>query len=106
VDVVSTLLLFLPFLVVLWLANLSYRKRVEGDMRNERTLKILAYGSLFFLYALLMLFGMGLLGVGLVGILSPEFLDAAGSAAPGFPQTGCPGWVGHWSFFRSWACSC
>ena len=92
-DVVSTILVFLPFLVVLWLANLSYRKRVEGDVRNERTLKILAYGFLFLLYALLMLFGMGLLGVGLVGVLAPEFIDASGASASGFPADRLP-WMG------------
>ena len=83
-DVVSTILIFIPFLVILWLANLSYRKRIEGDTRNERTLKLLAYGFLFLLYAVLMLFGMGLFGVGLIGVLAPQLFDA-----PGFSASGC-----------------
>ena len=92
-DVVSTILIFIPFLVILWLANLSYRKRIEGDLRNERTLKLLAYGLLFLLYALLMLFGMGLLGVGLVGVLAPQVFDAPSLTASGFPADRLP-WMG------------
>ena len=89
-DVVSTILIFIPFLVILWLANLSYRKRIEGDLRNERTLKLLAYGLLFLLYALLMLFGMGLLGVGLVGVFAPQIFDAPSLTASGFPADRLP----------------
>ena len=89
-DVVSTILIFIPFLVILWLANLSYRKRIEGDLRNERTLKLLAYGLLFLLYALLMLFGMGLLGVGLVGVFAPQVFDAPSLTASGFPADRLP----------------
>jgi uncharacterized protein len=90
-DVVSTIVLFLPILLVLWLANLSYRKRIEGDVKNERTLKMLSYGFLFLLYAGLMLFGLLLLGVGLLGVLSPDVLDAA--PVTGFQTERIP-WMG------------
>jgi hypothetical protein len=76
-DVVSTIILFVPILAVLWLANLSHRKRIEGDLKNERTLKMLSYGLLFLLYAILMFFGLMLMGIGLLYVLSPQVLDAA-----------------------------
>ncbi|MGE5602055.1 MAG: lysostaphin resistance A-like protein [Nitrososphaerales archaeon] len=92
-DVVSTILLFVPILLVLWLANLSHKRRIEGDARNERTLKLLSYGLLFLLYAAMMFFGLGLLGIGLVGVLAPEIFDAQSLAAPGFPADRLP-WMG------------
>lgn len=92
-DVASTILLFVPILLVLWLANLSHRRRIEGDVRNERTLKLLSYGLLFLLYAFMMFFGFALLGAGLVGILTPEAFDAQGLPAPNFPADRLP-WMG------------
>ena len=89
-DVVSTIVLFVPILLVLWLANLSYRKRIEGDVKNERTLKMLSYGILFLLYAVLMLFGLLLLGAGLVATLAPTAFDVAGA---GFQPDRLP-WMG------------
>lgn len=82
-EIVSTIALFIPILLILWLANLSHRKRIEGDARNERTLKMLAYGLLFLLYAALMLFGLLFLGLGLVNIVAPDAF--AGMPATGFP---------------------
>jgi uncharacterized protein len=93
VDVVSTILLFIPILLVLWLANLSHRRRIEGDLRNERTLKLLSYGLLFLLYAVMMFFGLALMGVGLVGILAPQVFDAQSLTASGFPADRLP-WMG------------
>lgn len=89
-DVVSTVLLFVPILLVLWLANQSHRKRIEGDVRSERTLKMLSYGLLFLIYAMVMLLGLALLGVGLVGVLSPQAFDAAGLAAAGLQMDRLP----------------
>lgn len=78
-ELVTTLLLFLPLFFVLWLANLSHRRRIEGDVKNERTLKLLAYGSLFLLYAGLMLFG-GLIGlVALAELVAPGAVTQAGA---------------------------
>ncbi len=90
-DVVSTILLFLPILLVLWLANFSHRKRIEGDVRNERTFKLLSYGVLFLLYAVAMLLGLALGGIGLAGVLAPQAFDAA--PVTGFPIDRLP-WMG------------
>jgi uncharacterized protein len=79
-DIITTLALFVPIFLVLWLANLSHRKRIEGDVKNERTLKLLAYGLLFLLYAGLMVFG-GLIGlIALAELVSPG--SAGGSGLP------------------------
>lgn len=90
-EIVSTIALFIPILLVLWLANLSHRKRIEGDVKNERTLKMLAYGLLFLLYAVLMLFGLLFLGLGLINIVAPDAFAAAPSV--GFPPDRFP-WIG------------
>lgn len=83
-DVLTTLLLFVPLLLVLWLANLSHRRRIEGDLKNERTLKLLAYGLLFFVYAGLLAFG-GLAGlIALAQRISPDLL----AGAPAFFEPG------------------
>ena len=92
-DVVLTVLLFLPILLVLWLANLSYRKRIEGDLRNERTLKLLSYGLLFLLYGFLTFFGLMLLGIGMMAAFAPQAFNTADLAALGF-QTGRLPWMG------------
>lgn len=92
-DVVSTVLLFVPILLVLWLANFSHRKRIEGDVRNERTLKLLSYGLLFLLYVGLFFMGLALLGVGFIGVLAPEAFDAAGVSSVGFGLDRLP-WMG------------
>ena len=92
-DVVSTILLFVPILLIFWLANLSHRKRIEGDLRNERTLKVLSYGLLFLFYALLMFFGLGLLGLGAVSVMAPEVFDAPTLASSGFAADRLP-WMG------------
>lgn len=92
-DVVSTILIFVPILLVLWLANLSHRKRIEGDVRNERTLKLLSYGLLFLLYVGMMFMGLALLGIGLLSVLTPEAFDAAGLPATGFAAGRLP-WMG------------
>jgi membrane protease YdiL (CAAX protease family) len=90
-DIVSTILLFLPILLILWLANLSYRRRIEGDAKNERTLKMLSFGLLFLFYAVLMLLGLMLMGLGLLMALAPEAMAAAPVA--GFQPDRIP-WMG------------
>jgi uncharacterized protein len=93
VDVVSTVLMFLPILLVLWLANLSHKRRIEGDMRNERTLKLLAYGLLFVLNAFMLFMGLALLGIGLVGVFAPDFFSSRGAVTGAFPTGRLP-WMG------------
>ena len=90
-DIVTTIVLFVPILLVLWLANLSHRRRIEGDVKNERTLKMLSYGLLFLLYATLMLFGLLLLAAGAAVTLMPDTLDAAPTM--GFQPDRLP-WMG------------
>lgn len=92
-DVVMTVLLFLPILGVLWLANLSHRKRIEGDLRGERTLKILAYGLLFLLYGVLVFMGVVFLGVGVAAVVAPEAFNTVDLAAMGFQIERLP-WMG------------
>ena len=92
-DAVLTVLLFLPILLVLWLANLSYRKRIEGDLRNERTLKLLSYGLLFLLYGFLVFFGLMLLGIGMAATFAPRAFDTADLATLGFQAERLP-WMG------------
>lgn len=92
-DVVSTILIFVPILLVLWLANLSHRKRIEGDMRNERTLKLLSYGVLFLLYVGMLLLGLLLLGIALAGVVAPEIFAGYGAPDMGFALDRLP-WMG------------
>lgn len=92
-DVVMTVLLFLPILAVLWLANLSHRKRIEGDLRGERTLKILSYGLLFLLYGFLMLGGLAFLVAGLAATAAPEAFSTLDLASAGFQIERLP-WMG------------
>ncbi len=92
-DVVSTVIIFIPILLVLWLANLSHRKRIEGDVRNERTLKVLSYGLLFLLYAMMMLLGFALLGVGMVNVAAPDMGIGPSLMQAGFPADRLP-WMG------------
>jgi membrane protease YdiL (CAAX protease family) len=90
-DIITTIALFIPILLILWLANMSHRRRIEGDVKNERTLKMLSYGFLFLFYAVLMLLGLLLLGLGLLTILVPQAMDAA--PATGFQADRLP-WLG------------
>ncbi len=56
-DILTLLLFFIPLVLVLWLANFSHRKRIEGEAQSERVFKLLAYGLLFLLYGGLILLG-------------------------------------------------
>ncbi len=89
-DIFLTVLLFLPLGVVLWLANLSWRKRIEGDIKLERLLKLLAYGLLALLFGGLILLGLSLWGIGLLTTVQP----VSGEAIPGlgfpFPVEALP----------------
>jgi uncharacterized protein len=75
VDIILTLLLLVPPALALWLANLSYKKRIEGDVQSERVLKLLAYGVLAALYAGLLLVGLLLQGVGVLMRANPGAIE-------------------------------
>lgn len=64
-----------PLILALWLANLSQRKRVEGEVQTERLLKLLAYGILALVYGGLILFGLFLHGMALLGGGQPDFVE-------------------------------
>ncbi len=72
-EVLSTVLMFAPFILILWLANLAHRKQVEGRSETANVLRWVAYGLLLAGY--LLFFGVGLLfqAIG-------AFLPALGSA--------------------------
>lgn len=87
-DILFSLLMFLPLGVVLGLANFSWRKRIEGDTKSERLLKLLAYGLLALLFGALILLG-GLLQVG--GLLATTMPDAGAAMAEfDFPVEALP----------------
>ena len=45
-DIAMTVVLFLPFLLVLWLANLAEHARAQGNQEGRRTLALISYGLL------------------------------------------------------------
>jgi membrane protease YdiL (CAAX protease family) len=61
-NAVMTALIFLPFILILWLANLADRRRLEGQ--KHPLLAALAYGLLGLLYAALILVGLLLFVLG------------------------------------------
>ena len=93
-DVITTVLMLAPILAVLWLANISYRRRIEGDTRQERIFKLLSYGLLFLLYAAATLIGLLILGFSAIAIAMPEAIDAPGLAAAGFLDLERLPWMG------------
>lgn len=77
-DTVITILLFLPFAAILWLANLADRRRVPGE--KHPVLAGLTYGLLACLYLGLTLIGLAVFVVGIV----PGELSAQATAAFSF----------------------
>ncbi len=75
-DVLVTVLLFVPFIFILWLANLSYRKQVDGQVQSANTLRWLSYGLLIAIY-------LGFIFVGL-------FLQLVGLLAGGMDASASP----------------
>ncbi len=92
-DIIGTLILFVPMLVVLWLANRSHRHRIEGDLRNERTFKLLAYGLLVLLYASLLAFGLLCAVLGAALVAAPELAGGFDAEAMGIAPDRLP-WLG------------
>lgn len=81
-EILFIVLMFFPLLVVLWLVNLSWRKRIEGETQSERLLKFSGYGLLALLFVGLILIGLFLQAVGLLANLDPQV--AASALPPGF----------------------
>jgi membrane protease YdiL (CAAX protease family) len=72
-NVVATVALFLPFVLILWLANLADRRRFAGE--THHALALLTHGLLISFYMLLILAGLVLYLLGrLPGALSPMLL--------------------------------
>jgi CAAX protease family protein len=83
-DILGVLLLFAPLVFILWVANEADRKKAQGESDGARTLTWITYGLLLSLYALLALFGMLFVVIGLLqrGPLGAQLRDAY--AASGF----------------------
>lgn len=95
-DLLTVFLMLLPLILALWLANLSQRKRIEGDVRTERVFKLLAYGIMALLYAALIVVGLVLQGMGFLVAGSPDIQDtlaAAGLTVEALPRMALGLWV-------------
>lgn len=97
-DVLLTILFLLPFGLVLWLANFSFRKRIEGEASTERMLKWVSYGLLAALYMGLIFLGLMLQGLGLLAQIPAggelaELLRASGFGAEALSHTGIGLWA-------------
>ncbi len=95
-ELLFTILMLLPLILALWLANLSQRKRVEGQLDSERLLKLLAYGILALLYGGLFLLGLLLQGVGLLAGGRPDYVEmlaASGLTPEALPRMALGMWL-------------
>lgn len=65
-DVLVTVLVFVPLLFIMWLANLACGKQAEGQVQSANTLRWLSYGLLIALYLGFIFLGLFLQLVGLL----------------------------------------
>ena len=79
-ETLTTVLMFVPFVFILWLVNLAYRKQVEGKAEPARALKWSSYGLVIALYGVILFLGL-LLQV--IGILATTIDPGVFSAGPG-----------------------
>ncbi len=97
-DIIATILMFLPMVAALWFANLSHHKRIEGEVKSERLFKLLAYGLLFLLYGGLLVLGLLFQGFdllirsGLAGD-AEAMLPVAGMSADALPRLALGFWA-------------
>jgi uncharacterized protein len=63
-ETLTTILMFVPFIFVLWLVNLAYRKQVEGQAESAKALKWVSYALVMALYLGIMFVGFVLQLVG------------------------------------------
>lgn len=95
-ELLFTILMLSPLILALWLANLSQRKRVEGEVQAERLLKLIAYGILALVYGGLLLMGLLFQGIGLLSSGGPgyaESLAAAGLTPEALPRMALGMWL-------------
>ncbi len=95
-ELLFTILMLSPLILALWLANLSQRKRVEGEVQAERLLKLIAYGILALVYGGLLLMGLLFQGIGLLASGGPgytETLAAAGLTPEALPRMALGMWL-------------
>ena len=78
-EILTTILMFVPFIFILWLTNLAYRKQVEGEAESAKLLKRISYGLVISLYLAIMFLGLMLQ---VVGLLAPNIDPAALPAGP------------------------
>lgn len=92
------ILFLIPCGLVLWLANFSFRKQIEGEVRTARTLKWASYGLLAALYAALAFVGVALQAFGLLaetpwGEVLADALQAGGLDAAALVRVGMGLWA-------------
>lgn len=95
-EILFTILMFSPLVAVLWLVNLSWRKRIEGELQSERLLKFLGYGLLAALFGGLILLGWLLQAAGFLLSFDPVAAEAAlppGFSADVLPRMALGFWV-------------
>ncbi len=80
-DILVTVLLFVPFIFILWLANLSYGKQVAGEAQSAHVLRWLSYGLLIAIYLGFIFLGLVLQLVGLLTGGTDASLPPAGVLA-------------------------
>ena len=85
-ETLTTILMFLPFIFILWLANLAYRKQVEGQAEPAQALKWVSYGLVIALYLGIMFVGLVLQ---LVGFLA-QSIDVAALPVEGMSADQLP----------------
>jgi membrane protease YdiL (CAAX protease family) len=78
-EILTTILMFVPFVFILWLVNLAYRKQGEGEVESAQVLKWISYGLVIALYLGIMLLGLMLQ---IVGLLATNIDPAALPAGP------------------------
>jgi uncharacterized protein len=94
-EILTTILMFVPFIFVLWLANLAYRMQVEGEAESARVLKWISYGLVIALYLAFIILGLMLQ---VVGLLAPNIDPAALPAGPAMSLDWVPAFaVGLWA---------
>jgi uncharacterized protein len=72
-ETLTTILIFVPFVFILWLVNLAYRKQVEGQVESAKALKWISYGLVIALYVGILFLGLLLQVVGFLA----QSIDAA-----------------------------
>jgi hypothetical protein len=76
-EILTTILMFVPFIFILWLVNLAFRKQAEGERESAQALKWISYGLLISLYVGILFLGLILQAVGFLATnIDPAALPA------------------------------